>query len=88
MRDLYSPHFSYRVCCKTQPPSHPEDVAEAFQLREVQTEMNKRLKEQGLKERAWEGEGGDWPLTFRYCRRASSSAFRIDVPYRVSSLKN
>lgn len=26
-------------------------------------------------------------LTFRYCNRASSSALRIDVPYRVSSLR-
>lgn len=25
--------------------------------------------------------------TFRYCRRASNSAFRIDVPYKVSSLR-
>lgn len=35
-----------------------------------------------------EGAGHDLGcFTFRYCRRASSSAFRIEVPYRVSSLR-
>lgn len=45
----------------------------------------------GLEAREWEAWGrarACLVLTLRYCRRASSSAFRMDVPYRVSSLKD
>lgn len=111
IRDLYSPHFSYRVCCKRHPPPpapcqqlarNKQEVGRDrlrgravhrrnFKVKSRFAQVNGplgRLMLEGAGTGGGEGPGGHYPgsLTFRYCSRASNSAFRIDVPYRVSSL--
>lgn len=108
IRDLYSPHFSYRVCCKRYHPPHcqasQKQAGGGYRLRDQgvhrgNLQVKRRFRQiNGPPKKEWglHGQGlgkgavevGQYLgcFTFRYCRRASSSAFRIDVPYRVSSL--